>query len=263
MPRTGTGPFPAQRSSVSFPGGPYGFAVRDTQFAGAPHGHSYGPPATGQHSLAVPGSYYRPVAAPAQNGLDQDGLDQDGRVQGGRVQDGRSHDEPGRPAQWPLQSRLELGPLPGAVPCARLHARLVLTEWGRASLGDSVELIVSELMTNALRASTDTVAGRPGYGADGRQQPLGLRLESDRRQVLVEVWDGVTAPPVPGQVTGPFRERVVRPGRAVGDGAIQVMPAPLQHRVEVAPHGFQQVVAERAVEARVAGLEQPGPLMQP
>ena len=206
MPRTGTGPFPAHRSSFSFPGGPSGFVVRDTQFSTAPHGHSYGPPATGPRSLAVPGSYYRPVAAPAQTGLDQDGLDGNGLDQDGLDQDGLDHngrvrDEPGRLAQWPFQSRLELGPLPGAVPCARLHARLVLTEWGQASLGDSVELIVSELMTNALRASTDTVAGRPGYGADGRQQPLGLRLESDRRQVLVEVWDGVTAPPVPGQVS--------------------------------------------------------------
>ena len=206
MPRTGTGPFPAHRSGFSFPGGPHGLAVRDTQFSTAACGHSFAPPATGQHRLAVPGSYHRPVAAPAQNGLGQDALDEHaldehGLDQDGRVQDGRAQDEPGRPAQWPLQSRLELGPLPGAVPCARLHARLVLTEWGQASLDDSVELIVSELMTNALRASTDTVAGRPGYGADGRQQPLGLRLASDRRQVLVEVWDGVTAPPVPGQVS--------------------------------------------------------------
>jgi hypothetical protein len=194
MPRTGTGPFPAQRSSFSFRGGRHGFAVRDTEHSTAPHGHSYAPPATGRYSASGQyslGSYHGPVAAPAQNGPAQDGRDQDGRAQDG----------PGRPAQWPFQSRLELGPLPGAVPCARLHARLVLSEWGQASLGDSVELIVSELMTNALRASTDTVEGRPGYGADGRQQPLGLRLASDRRQVLVEVWDGVTAPPAPGQVS--------------------------------------------------------------
>ncbi len=210
MPRTGTGPFPAHRSGFSFPGGPHGFAVRDTQFSTAPHGHSFGPRATGQHSLAVPGSYHRPVAAPAQHGLGQHALDEHGLDEHGLDEHGRSarpgSERPGpgragRPAQWPLQSRLELGPLPGAVPCARLHARLVLTEWGQASLDDSVELIVSELMTNALRASTDTVAGRPGYGADGRQQPLGLRLASDRRQVLVEVWDGITAPPVPGQVS--------------------------------------------------------------
>jgi hypothetical protein len=191
MPRTGTGPFPAQRSGFSFPGGQYGLAARDTQFSAAPYsgsygGGSYGTGASAQYGLAVPGSYYGPVATPNQYQP---------------AQDEPAQDDPGRPAQWPLQSRLELGALPGAVPCARLHARLVLTEWGQAALGDSVELIVSELMTNALRACTDTVAGGPGYGADGRAASLGLRLASDRRQVLVEVWDGATAPPVPGQIS--------------------------------------------------------------
>ena len=32
------------------------------------------------------------------------------------------------PSAWALQSRLELAALPGAVPCARLHARQLLTE---------------------------------------------------------------------------------------------------------------------------------------
>ncbi len=186
MPRTGTGPFPAQRSSFPVAGGQYGFHSRDTQFSTPSYGRSYGSAALGQYSapgqygLAVPG-YYSPVAAPAR--------------------DEPAQDEPARQVQWPLQSRLELGPLPGAVPCARLHTRLVLSEWGQAGLSDNVELIVSELMTNALRASTDPVEGRPGYDADGRQQPLGLRVASDRRQVLVEVWDGAMAPPVPGQVS--------------------------------------------------------------
>ena len=38
----------------------------------------------------------------------------------------RGHDMAG---QWPLQSFLELGPLPSAVPCARLHVRQLLWEW--------------------------------------------------------------------------------------------------------------------------------------
>ncbi len=64
-----------------------------------------------------------------------------------------------------------------------------------------MELIVSELMTNALRACTDPVAARPGYDEEGRQLALGLRLASDRRQVLVEIWDGNMAPPVPGETS--------------------------------------------------------------
>jgi hypothetical protein len=175
MPRTGTGPFPAQRSAFPAPGSQYGFLSRDTQFSAAPYGGSSGRAAAGQYSLAIPGGYYGPVATVREDST--------------------------RPGQWPLRSRLELGALPGAVPCARMHARLVLTEWGQGALGDSVELIVSELMTNAVRACSDPVTGGPGYGAEGRQLPLGLRLASDRQQVLVEVWDGATAPPVPGQVS--------------------------------------------------------------
>src|SRR3984885_4995209 len=171
MPRTGTGPFPAQRSAFPVPGSQFGFLSRDTRFGAAPYG-SCGPAASGQSSLAIPGGYYGPVAT--------------------------VREDPAR-AQWPLQSRLELGTLPGAVPCARLHARLVLTEWGHVALADSVELIVSELMTNALRACSDPVTGGPGYDAEGRQPPLGLRLASDRQQGLGGGWGGATAPPGPGQ----------------------------------------------------------------
>ena len=200
--------------------------ARDTQFSSAPYGGSYGSAGTSQYGLAVPGSYYGSVAVPARDDAAQDyatradpaqqdtgpnrraqddaaraDQTQGDRAQGDRAQDDTARDDPDRPPQWPLQTRLDLGALPGAVPCARLHARLVLTEWGQAQAGDSVELIVSELMTNALRACTDPVAGRPGYDQEGRQLPLGLRLASDRRQVLVEIWDGNLAPPVPGQTS--------------------------------------------------------------
>ncbi|HEX3387450.1 MAG TPA: ATP-binding protein [Streptosporangiaceae bacterium] len=185
--------------------------ARDTQFSSAPYGGSYGSGGTGQYGLAVPGSYSGPVAVPARRDAPRDYAARDDLATGDTAQedlaqedtarDDAARDDPDRPPQWPLQTRLDLGALPGAVPCARLHARLVLTEWGQAQAGDSVELIVSELMTNALRACTDPVAGRPGYDAEGRQLPLGLRLASDRRQVLVEIWDGNLAPPVPGQTS--------------------------------------------------------------
>ena len=61
MPRTGTGPFPAQRSAFPVPGSQFGFLSRDTRFGAAPYGSS-GPAASGQSSLAIPGGYYGPVA---------------------------------------------------------------------------------------------------------------------------------------------------------------------------------------------------------
>ena len=52
---------------------------------------------------------------------------------------------------WPLSSNLELGVLSGSVLCARLHAHHVLREWSLAALSDAVELVVSELVGNAIK----------------------------------------------------------------------------------------------------------------
>ncbi len=89
---------------------------------------------------------------------------------------------------WPLRSDLALGALRSAVPCARLHTRHMLHEWGLESLTDTAELIVSELVTNGLKA-TEALRGPV-------PPPIRLRLSSDRSRVLVEVWDGSTQPPV-------------------------------------------------------------------
>jgi anti-sigma regulatory factor (Ser/Thr protein kinase) len=87
-------------------------------------------------------------------------------------------------AQWPYRSFLELGALAGAVPCARLHARLVLLEWGLAALSESLELVVSELVTNGVRASR----------AMGRDA-VRIWLVSDLGRVVVFVWDASPRPP--------------------------------------------------------------------
>src|SRR5579864_226362 len=57
------------------------------------------------------------------------------------------------PYPRPLRSYLELGALPTTVPCARLHARHVLHEWGLNGLAPDSELLVSELVTNAVKAT--------------------------------------------------------------------------------------------------------------
>ena len=87
-------------------------------------------------------------------------------------------------AQWPYRSFLELGALAGAVPSARLHARLVLWEWGLAALSENLELVVSELVTNGVRASRAT-------GRDA----VRMWLVSDLGQVVVFVWDASLRPP--------------------------------------------------------------------
>lgn len=93
-------------------------------------------------------------------------------------------------ADWPFQSYLELGALPSAVPCARLHARQVLWEWGVRALADPVELVVSELVTNGLQASEGLTGGRyVGCWTPG-VPPLRLWLHADGRRAVIQVWDG-------------------------------------------------------------------------
>jgi hypothetical protein len=49
---------------------------------------------------------------------------------------------------WTRASLLELAALPTAVPCGRLHTRLVLGDWGLSHIADDAEILVSELLTN-------------------------------------------------------------------------------------------------------------------
>lgn len=79
---------------------------------------------------------------------------------------------------WPLQDGVELGALPSAVPCARQRTRQVLWEWGLEA-SDQVELIVTELMTNAVKASQ----------SDQRIASIRLWLLSDKQRVAILVWD--------------------------------------------------------------------------
>jgi anti-sigma regulatory factor (Ser/Thr protein kinase) len=125
--------------------------------------------------------------------------------------------QPGRPepgaGQWPLQSFLELGSLPTAVPCARVHARLVTAEWGLRDLAETTELMVSELVTNGVKASADLTEARyEGRRVPGRP-PVRLWLCSDQRRVLIEVWDGSEAMP---------QERRPDPEEAGGRGLLLV-----------------------------------------
>ena len=61
------------------------------------------------------------------------------------------------PHLWPLRSYLELGALPTAVPCARLHARHLVWEWGLNGL--------------AARATTRESSSKSGTPTRSRQHP--------------------------------------------------------------------------------------------
>lgn len=101
-------------------------------------------------------------------------------------------------ASWAVQSVMVIGALPTATPCARLHARTISLEWGLGDLADTVELVVSELVTNAVQASVDH-DGRPRYSPEHGLACVHLRLSTDGLAVLVEVWDESAKPPTPVQ----------------------------------------------------------------
>ncbi len=88
--------------------------------------------------------------------------------------------------EWPLHDSIEFGALPTAVGCARIRTKQLLWEWGAAELSERVEIIVSELTTNAFKAS-QAIDGKP---------PFRLSLMSDQRSVLVLVWDANPQPPM-------------------------------------------------------------------
>jgi anti-sigma regulatory factor (Ser/Thr protein kinase) len=93
---------------------------------------------------------------------------------------------------WPQRTFLELGALPTAVPCARLHTREVLWEWRLTGLSDSAELVVSELVTNAVAASACLA----------RISPVRLWLVAGTGQVMALVWDASPWPPAPADTAG-------------------------------------------------------------
>lgn len=101
-------------------------------------------------------------------------------------------------ARWAVQSVLIVAALPTATPCARLNARNIACEWGLGELADTIELVVSELVTNAVRASLDH-DGRPRYSAEYGLACVHLRLSTDGLAALVEVWDENARPPEPAE----------------------------------------------------------------
>lgn len=88
---------------------------------------------------------------------------------------------------------LEFAAQPGAVPIARHHAKAVLWDFGLKELIEPVELVVSEIVTNAIQASG-------GTDTDERMTNLVLStvrlwLSVEDSAVLVLVWDASPSKP--------------------------------------------------------------------
>jgi anti-sigma regulatory factor (Ser/Thr protein kinase) len=89
---------------------------------------------------------------------------------------------------WSVMLQLDLAALDTAPGCGRGWVRAVLLEWGRGEqeLIGRAELLVSELVTNAMHASVK--AGVPA---------LRLAIAADRHHVMISVRDFAPGAPAP------------------------------------------------------------------
>ncbi len=103
---------------------------------------------------------------------------------------------------WPASSVMPpLGALRAAAGAARGHVGAVLKTWGLSHLSDDAQMVVSELVANAVNASTGP-DDKPLY-ADGRILVVRLRLFTDGATLRAEVWDQAPGVPAP-RATGAY-----------------------------------------------------------
>ena len=94
---------------------------------------------------------------------------------------------------WALTDTIILGAMPSAVRFARTFTAGNLRMWEMSGLVDSATLVVSELVTNAIKASWLVHSGT-----------VTVWLWANGRDLLIEVWDASPEPPTP--VTEPTDE---------------------------------------------------------
>lgn len=97
----------------------------------------------------------------------------------------------------PPQSNCMLMPaLPRAVGQARAYARWLLDTWQLESIADTVELLVSELVTNAINATGITNEDLAEHSLVSNVTPIYVCLSVRSEAVRIEVWDTSSRPPL-------------------------------------------------------------------
>jgi anti-sigma regulatory factor (Ser/Thr protein kinase) len=97
-----------------------------------------------------------------------------------------------------LTSGLTLAAVPTAAGVARFFVRQRLSQWGLNRLIDDAELVLSELVTNAVIA-TGTTNPQPKWSELDNLAIITVRLVVTADSLVIEVWDRDPKPPTPKQ----------------------------------------------------------------
>lgn len=89
----------------------------------------------------------------------------------------------------PLTSYLKLAATPQAASYARQHTKQEILEWDLPELADTAELLVSELVTNAVKATQQLEPPDQGSSPYGERPAILVWLTSEQGAVLIRVWD--------------------------------------------------------------------------
>jgi anti-sigma regulatory factor (Ser/Thr protein kinase) len=84
-------------------------------------------------------------------------------------------------------SCVALPAMTSSVATARLHTRTLMEKWEVPAVVDDAEVVVSEILTNAIKATT-SLPGDAGPPSD-RPEHVCLCLFLDDGELVVEVWD--------------------------------------------------------------------------
>ena len=90
---------------------------------------------------------------------------------------------------------LTLAALPTAVGCSRMLVRYSLKQWVLGSLVDEAELVISELVTNAVK-TTGVMESEPRWSELLDLALIKVRLMATKTGLFIEVWDRDPTPPV-------------------------------------------------------------------
>ncbi len=94
-----------------------------------------------------------------------------------------------------LAASLRLVAVSAAVPCSRVFVQHTLTHWHFEEHTDTAALIMSELVTNAVRAG-GVIGDQPKWGQIASEHVIGMQLRALETSLYVDVWDRTEAVPV-------------------------------------------------------------------